>query len=58
MALVTPAAVPATVRRLREEAASDPDGFWAAQAGELPWLRRWDTVFEWDFPTFRWFVGC
>lgn len=21
------------------------------------WFRKWHTVFEWDFPTFRWFLG-
>jgi len=42
---------------VHEDAARDPDGYWAAQAEQLPWLRRWDTVFAHDFPTFRWFVG-
>jgi acetyl-CoA synthetase len=23
-----------------------------------PWFRRWDRVFEWNFPTFRWFIGA
>jgi acyl-coenzyme A synthetase/AMP-(fatty) acid ligase len=22
------------------------------------WLRQWDKVFEWNFPTFRWSVGA
>ena len=37
--------------------AADPEGFWAEVAGELDWFRRWDTVFEWTYPTFRWFSG-
>jgi acetyl-CoA synthetase len=45
------------VRRWRREAAEDPDAFWGRAAEQLPWFRKWDTVFEWDFPTFRWFVG-
>jgi acetyl-CoA synthetase len=45
------------VRRWRREAAADPDAFWGRAAEQLPWFRKWDTVFEWDFPTFRWFVG-
>ncbi len=46
------------VRRWREEATTDPDGFWARAAEQLPWFRKWDRVFEWSFPTFRWFLGA
>ena len=35
----------------------DPEGFWANVASELRWSRPWDQVFQWDYPTFRWFVG-
>ena len=35
----------------------DPDAFWADVAGELEWMRRWDTVREGDFPHFKYFVG-
>ena len=28
-----------------------------AAAEQLPWFRKWDRVLEWDYPTFRWFVG-
>jgi acetyl-CoA synthetase len=45
------------VRRWQAEAAANPDAFWARAADELPWFRRWDRVFEWTFPTFRWFLG-
>jgi acetyl-CoA synthetase len=45
------------VRRLCHEAAIDPEAFWARSARQLPWFRTWDRVFEWDPPTFRWFVG-
>jgi acetyl-CoA synthetase len=45
------------VRRWRQEATEDPDAFWARAADQLPWLRKWDSVFEWERPTFRWFVG-
>ncbi len=45
------------VRRWCWEAADDPEGFWARAAEQLPWFRKWDRVFEWEFPTFRWFVG-
>ncbi len=45
------------VRRWLDAATEDPDGFWAAAAEHLPWLRKWDRVLEWDYPTFRWFGG-
>jgi acetyl-CoA synthetase len=45
------------VRRWIEEAAADPDAFWARAASELPWFRKWDEAFSWDFPFFRWFAG-
>lgn len=45
--------VKALVRRARE----DPEAFWAEAASDIPWFRKWDTVFEWTPPTFRWFIG-
>ena len=46
-----------TVRRLKARASADPEGFWADAARELPWFSPWDSVFEWEPPTFRWFSG-
>jgi len=37
---------------------TNPDAMWAEAARVIPWLRTWDRVFEWDRPTFRWFVGA
>ena len=39
------------------EALRDPDGFWARAAEAIPWFRPWDQVFDWQPPTFRWFIG-
>jgi acetyl-CoA synthetase len=50
--------IPPAVQRWYDEARRDPDAFWAAAAEQLPWFRRWDRVFEWTFPTFRWFIGA
>jgi len=50
---VTPA-----VQHWIEDGRRDPESFWARAAGELPWFRLWDRVFEWTFPTFRWFIGA
>ena len=51
--LITP-----IVQRWIEDGLRDPEGFWARAARELPWFRRWDRVFEWNPPTFRWFIGA
>jgi acetyl-CoA synthetase len=46
------------VRRRQREALEDPERFWDRAARELPWIRTWDRVFEWTYPTFRWFIGA
>lgn len=53
MSLITP-----VVRRWVEDGRRDPDALWARAADELPWFRKWDRVFEWQPPTFRWFLGA
>ena len=45
------------VRRFTRQAIDDPERFWARAADDLPWFRKWDSVFEWTPPTFRWFIG-
>ena len=40
-----------------EEAARDPEAFWAKLAGELEWSRPWDTILDWQPPHAKWFVG-
>jgi acetyl-CoA synthetase len=41
-----------------EEAARDPQAWWAAQAEALDWFKPWDQVLdESDAPFFKWFVG-
>ncbi|BDI32709.1 acetyl-coenzyme A synthetase [Capsulimonas corticalis] len=40
-----------------ETAAADPDAFWAGQAEQLVWSRKWDTVSEWNPPHAKWFLG-
>ena len=37
-------------------AAADPEGFWAAFAAELEWMRPWSKVLDWKPPHARWFV--
>ena len=43
--------------RIYAEAEADPEGFWAKQAEELHWFRKWDKVLEWNEPFAKWFVG-
>ena len=43
--------------QIYDRAARDPEGFWAGLAGELEWIRPWDTVLKWESPHARWFDG-
>ena len=36
----------------------DPEGFWSEVASELHWYKPWDQVFQWDYPSFQWFLGA
>ena len=40
-----------------KRALEDPESFWGEIASELYWFRRWDKVFEWNYPKFSWFEG-
>ena len=40
-----------------DEAAQDPEGFWAAYAKELSWFEPWSEVLQWEPPYSKWFVG-
>ncbi len=41
-----------------QKAQQDPQAFWAEQADELDWYKKWDTVLdESNAPFFKWFVG-
>ena len=45
-------------RSFHDDAARDPEAFWARQAAELlTWSTPWSTVCEWDLPFSKWFVG-
>ena len=43
--------------RVYEEAANDPESFWAKFADELDWFKKWDTVLDWNPPYAKWFIG-
>jgi acetyl-CoA synthetase len=40
-----------------EDAAKNPEDYWAARAGELQWMRKWDKVLDWKPPHAKWFIG-
>ena len=44
-------------KELYDQSIADPEAFWAAEASELHWQKKWDTVLEWDAPFAKWFVG-
>ncbi|HLA95069.1 MAG TPA: AMP-binding protein, partial [Pyrinomonadaceae bacterium] len=47
----------AEYEQLYDDAAKDPAAFWAKQAEDLHWFKKWDTVLEWNEPFAKWFVG-
>ena len=40
-----------------DEAARDPEAYWAKKASELEWMRKWDKVLDWKPPHAQWFIG-
>jgi acetyl-CoA synthetase len=42
---------------LYTHADKDRLAFWAEQASELTWEKKWDKTLEWDAPFAQWFVG-
>jgi acetyl-CoA synthetase len=44
-------------RRMYQESIERPDKFWAREAGELSWQKKWRKVLEWKPPFAKWFTG-
>jgi acetyl-CoA synthetase len=42
---------------LRQRADKDPEGFWAEQASQLDWFKKWNKVLDWKPPHAKWFIG-
>ncbi|HJQ18825.1 MAG TPA: acetate--CoA ligase [Gemmatimonadaceae bacterium] len=40
-----------------DRAARDHEGFWAQQAEQLHWFKKWSKVCEWKPPHAKWFLG-
>jgi acetyl-CoA synthetase len=47
----------AEYKRRYDESIAKPDKFWAAQAKELHWQKKWTKVLDWKCPDAKWFVG-
>ncbi len=43
--------------KVYDEAADDPEAFWARFAAELEWITPWTQVLDWQPPHAKWFVG-
>jgi acetyl-CoA synthetase len=48
---------PPQLKFMLKRALDDTENFWAEIANELHWFKRWDKVFEWNYPNFTWFKG-
>jgi len=40
-----------------KESVKDPEKFWADEASELLWQKKWTKVMEWKLPHAKWFLG-
>jgi len=47
----------AEYRRMYDESIKRPDRFWAREASELHWQKKWTKVLDWKVPFAKWFVG-
>ncbi len=44
--------------RMYTESIEKPHVFWAREAKELQWHKKWDKVLDWKAPHAKWFVGA
>lgn len=53
--------IPPQVQDFINWAAEDTEGFWGHAAEqamrEIKWFKKWDRVFNWDYPSFQWYIG-
>ncbi len=47
----------AQYQRMHRESIKQPEKFWAREASELVWSKRWRKVLEWKAPFAKWFLG-
>ena len=47
----------AQYKRLHKESVEKPHIFWAREARELQWNKKWNKVLDWKAPYAKWFSG-
>lgn len=47
----------AQYKRMHKESVEKPHIFWAREANELQWSKKWGKVLDWKAPYAKWFVG-
>lgn len=47
----------AAYKKLYKESINSPSTFWAREARELTWQKKWSKVIDWKAPNAKWFVG-
>ncbi len=47
----------AAYKKLHAESVKSPEKFWAKEAAELTWSKKWTRVLDWKLPFAKWFVG-
>ena len=43
--------------RIYQDASADSLSYWAKEAEQLHWFKKWDSVLDWKPPFAKWFVG-
>jgi acetyl-CoA synthetase len=43
--------------QIYKDSVENPEAFWAEQAENLHWFKKWDTILDWQEPHAKWFVG-
>ncbi len=47
----------AQYKTMWQESVDKPEKFWAREAAELQWTKKWTKVLDWKVPFAKWFVG-
>lgn len=45
------------IEKIRRDFLQDPERFWANEANNLIWFKKWDKVLKWNPPFAKWFIG-
>ncbi len=48
----------AQYKRMHKESIEKPNVFWAKEAKELKWQKKWEEVLDWKAPNAKWFSGA